>query len=380
MTQFMIRPQIYQMASCEDFAEQVQLGAEDLILTNAYIYEPAFGAMNLPCHVIYLENYGTGEPSDEMVEAIYRDLPPSYRRVVAIGGGGVLDVSKILALRHISPVLDLFDGKQEVVRDKELILVPTTCGTGSEVTNISILALNSRGTKKGLATEALFADRAVLIPTLLHGLPFRFFATSAIDALVHAVESSLSPKASVTSKLFGYKAIDMILRGFMEIRDHGEEARIPLLEQFLIASNYAGIAFGNAGCAAVHALSYPLGAVYHVPHGEANYAMFTGVLNKYLSIRSDGELAYLNAFIADILRCDVSSVYEELEDLLNVLIPKKPLMEYGMTEEDLRAFTDSVRENQQRLMANNFVPLTDEDVYDIYRSLHKQAVKEVVLC
>lgn len=372
MTQFTIRPQIYQMASCEEFSAYVQLGADDLILTNAYIYEPAFGSMHLSCHVIYLEKYGSGEPSDEMVEAICRDLPASFRRVVAIGGGGVLDVAKILSLKHVSPVLDLFDGKQEVIRDKELILVPTTCGTGSEVTNISILALNSRGTKKGLATEALFADSAVLIPALLEGLPFRFFATSAIDALVHAVESSLSPKASTTSKLFGYKAIEMILRGFMEIRDHGEEARIPLLEQFLIASNYAGIAFGNAGCAAVHALSYPLGAVYHVPHGEANYAMFTGVMNKYLSIRSDGEIAHLNAFIANILQCDVSCVYEEMETLLNVLIPKKPLIEYGMTEEDLQIFTDSVRENQQRLMANNFVPLNDEDVYTIYRGLYNK--------
>lgn len=371
MTQFIIHPRIYQMASCEEFAAQVQLGAEDLILTNAYIYEPAFGSMHLPCHVIYLENYGSGEPSDEMVEAIYQDLPASFRRVVAIGGGGVLDVAKILSLKHISPVLDLFDGKTEVIRNKELILVPTTCGTGSEVTNISILALNSRGTKKGLATEALFADSAVLIPALLMGLPFRFFATSAIDALVHAVESSLSPKASAASKLFSYQAIDMILRGFLEIRNQGEEARFPILEQFLLASNYAGIAFGNAGCAAVHALSYPLGAVYHVPHGEANYAMFTGVMNKYLSIRSDGEIAHLNDFIANILQCDVSCVYEELENLLNVLIPKKPLFEYGMTEEDLQIFTNSVRENQQRLMANNFVPLSDEDVYMIYRGLYK---------
>ncbi|MBP1757860.1 MAG: 4-hydroxybutyrate dehydrogenase [Firmicutes bacterium] len=267
-------------------------------------------------------------------------------------------------------MLDLYDGNVALAKGKELIIVPTTCGTGSEVTNISILALNSRGTKKkGLAGPALFADHAVLIPELLHGLPFRFFATSSIDALVHAVESSLSPKATEFSKLFGHRAIEIILRGFMEIRDKGQEARIPLLGDFLVASTYAGIAFGNAGCAAVHALSYPLGAVYHVPHGEANYAMFTGVLNKYISIKADGEIAKLNAFIADILGCEVSCVYEELENLLNILIPKKPLHEYGMTEADIQGFTDSVRENQQRLMANNFVPLDDAAVYDIYNTL-----------
>ena len=84
-----------------------------------------------------------------------------------------------------------------------------------------------------------------------------------------------------------------------------------------MAANYAGIAFGNAGCAAVHALSYPLGAKYHVAHGESNYAMFTGVLNNYMEIKSDGEIARLNEFMARILGCDVDVVYEELEKLLN---------------------------------------------------------------
>lgn len=153
----------------------------------------------------------------------------------------------------------------------------------------------------------------------------------------------------------------------MEIRDHGQEARIPLMKDFLMAANYAGIAFGNAGCAAVHALSYPLGAKYHVAHGESNYAMFTGVLNNYMEIKSDGEIARLNKFMAEILECDVDVVYAELEKLLNVMIPKKALHEYGVTEAELEEFTDSVLENQGRLMANNFVELDRERVYKIYR-------------
>lgn len=369
MKQFLIKPLISQLASCQEFAAEFHLGGDDLILTNEYIYTPAFGAMKLPCQVMFQEQYGVGEPSDDMVEAMYRDMPRGVRRIIAIGGGAVIDVAKVLALQDVSPVLDLYDGKTALTKGKELVIVPTTCGTGSEVTGISILALNSRGTKKGLSGDALFADHAVLIPALLNGLPFRFFATSSIDALVHAVESSLSPKATEFSKLFGHRAIEIILRGFLEIRDKGESARIPLLGDFLIAATYAGIAFGNAGCAAVHALSYPLGAVYHVPHGEANYAMFTGVLNKYLSIKADGEIARLNAFLAGILGCEVSRVYEELEALLNVLIPKRPLHEYGMTEADIQGFTDSVRENQQRLMGNNFVPLDDAAVFDIYSTL-----------
>ena len=256
-----------------------------------------------------------------------------------------------------------------MVKDKELVLVPTTCGTGSEVTNISILALNSRGTKKGLANDQMYADSAVLIPELLEGLPDYVFATSSIDALIHAIESSLSPKGNSYTRLFGYKAIEMILKGYMVIRDQGMAARKPLLGEFMMASNYAGIAFGNAGCAAVHALSYPLGATYHVAHGESNYAMFTGVMKNYLELKTDGEIAVLTEFIANILGCKTEDVFEELEKLLNVLIPKKALHEYGVKEEELEIFTDSVMENQQRLMANNFVPLDRERVLKIYREL-----------
>ncbi len=179
-------------------------------------------------------------------------------------------------------------------KKRELVIVPTTCGTGSEVTNIAILNRTRIGTKLGLVSDNMYADSAVLIPELLKGLPFAVFATSSIDALVHAVESSLSPKATSLTKLFGYKAIEMIIRGYQTIAAEGKDARISLLEDFLVASNYAGIAFGTAGCAAVHAMSYPLGGKYHVAHGESNYAMFTGVLKNYMEIKTNGEIAVMN--------------------------------------------------------------------------------------
>lgn len=370
MQELMIRPTIHRIATAKAFAEEFKIGEGDLVLTNEYIYKPFFGDLELKCDVIFQEKYGGGEPSDDMAEAIYKDIKGEHKRIIAIGGGTIIDIAKLFALETVSPILDLYDGIIPAVKNKELVLVPTTCGTGSEVTNIAILALNSRGTKKGLAVDAMYADSAVLIPELLQSLPFAVFATSSIDALVHAVESSLSPKANETTKMFGYKAIEMILKGYKEIEAKGPEARIPLLEQFLVASNYAGIAFGNAGCAAVHALSYPLGAAYHVAHGESNYAMFTGVMKNYMEIKQDGEIAVLNKFIADILGCEVSEVYESLESLLNLLIQKKPLHEYGMKEEEIELFTDSVIENQQRLLNNNFVYLDRDRILKIYRELY----------
>lgn len=370
MKELMIKPTIYTFSTAAEFAKEFKIGKGDLIITNQYIYDPIMKPLGLECDTLFQEKYGMGEPSDEMAEAMYADIQGDYKRIIAIGGGTVIDISKLFALKEVSPILDLYDGKIPAAKEKELILVPTTCGTGSEVTNIAILALNSRGTKKGLAVDAMYADAAVLVPEFLQSLPFSVFATSSIDALVHAVESSLSPNGNETTKMFGYKAIEMILSGYKMIAKEGPDARIPLLQQFLIASNYAGIAFGNAGCAAVHAMSYPLGATYHVPHGESNYAMFTGVMKNYLEIKSDGEIERLISFIAEILECETKDVFEELETLLNCLIMKKPLHEYGMKEEEIIEFTDSVIENQQRLLKNNFVFLDRDRMIKIYKELY----------
>lgn len=195
------------------------------------------------------------------------------------------------------------------------------------------------------------------------------FAASSIDALVHAVESSLSPRATPYTKLFGYKAIEMILHGYQRLVSEGREALHILLDDFLVASNFTGIAFGTAGCAAVHAMSYPLGGKYHVAHGESNYAMFTGVLKNYMELRRDGEIAVLNQYLADLLGCMPDVVYDELEKLLDQILPKRPLREYGVTREDLPVFAHSVVTEQGRLMANNFVPLDEARVLKIYQEL-----------
>ena len=371
MEQIIFKPSLYKYGTCKEFAEGFQLKETDLILTNEYIYQPYFGAMNLECTVLYQEQYGMGEPTDVMAEAILRDAAATgCNRVVAIGGGTVIDIAKVLAVGGGESIDELYGMAPELPKRRELVLIPTTCGTGSEVTNISILNRTRLGTKMGLVGPAMYADAAVLIPQLLEGLPFGVFATSSIDALVHAVESSLSPKAMPYTKLFGYKAIEMLIRGYQRSAMDGQESRIGLLEDFLLASNYAGLAFGTAGCAAVHATSYPLGGKYHVPHGESNYAMFTGVLKNYMELRQDGEIAVLNRYLADLLGCGVPVVYDNLEELLNQILPKKPLHAYGMTREDIDEFAHSVITSQGRLMANNFVPLDEERVRKIYRELY----------
>lgn len=370
MNTFTIQPTICSYATAKEFAAAFDIAEDDLMILSERTYRSYFEPLKLSCDTLFQNHYGTGEPTDDMFERMYSDVKKHYKRIIGIGGGTILDLAKFFALENASPIFDLYDGSIPPVKDKDLILVPTTCGTGSEVTNISILALTKQNSKKGLALSEMYADHAVLIPELLSSLPMYPFSTSSIDALVHAVESYLSPNSNSYTSMYSLEAIRILLSGYQIIVEKGPEARIPLLEDFLIASNYAGIAFGNAGCAAVHALSYPLGAVYHVAHGESNYAMFTGVMKNYMELKQDGKIAALNRYLADLLHCDVTDVYEELEQLLNHLIPKKPLHEYGMTKEDIDIFTDSVIENQQRLLKNNFVPFDRDRIQKIYTELY----------
>lgn len=372
MKQFKIVPEIAMFDTCKAFQTVFKIGKEDLVITSEHTWKKFFAPLESEANVIFLRNYGTGEPTDEMVEKIDKDVQQiPYKRVIAIGGGSVLDVGKLFALKQVSPVGQLFHNQLEPIKDKQLIMIPTTCGTGSEVTNISILEMVKESTKLGLAVDALYAEYAILIPELIEDLPFKFFGTSSIDALIHAVESFLSPKATVFSELFSKKAIEMILTGYKEIVRCGQEKRKDLLEQFLLASTYAGIAFGNAGCGAVHAMSYPIGGIYHVPHGEANYAVFIEVLKAYERLATPGKLEELNKLIASLLQCKPEEVYDRLDELLGHIVEKKSLKVYGMTEAQIKLFADSILEKQQRVLGNSYVPLSKEDICKIYQKCYE---------
>ncbi len=368
---FKLKTTVHAFDHFEEFAREFKLGAEDLVITQSFLYEPFIKALNLPCTFIMQDKYGAGEPSDEMMNAILGDLKGTrYNRVVAVGGGTVIDISKLFVLKDLNNVVDAFEHTIPLIKEKELIILPTTCGTGSEVTNISIAEIKSKHTKMGLADDAIVADHAVLIPELIGGLPMRFFAASAIDALIHAVEAYVSPKSNEYTRIFSEAAIKMILDVFCDIATNGPDQRLKRLKEMAIASNMAGVAFGNAGVGAVHALSYPLGGTYHVPHGESNYQFFTEVFKAYQAKQPKGLIQDVNGLLADEMGCSVKDVYDELDNLLGRLMDKKPLREYGMKDEEVRGFAESVMVTQQRLLQNNYVPLTVDEIEAIYRKLY----------
>lgn len=365
-------PKVFYFDTFKEFHEEFKVGKDDLLVTNEWMYTPYVAPLGIETNVIYQEKFGAGEPSDEMIDAMVAEMKKyNFKRIIAFGGGTIVDICKVLALDVPEKSVELFTGAVAPKKIKELIVVPTTCGTGSEVTNVAIAELKTLHVKKGLAVEETYPDIAVLVPETIKGLPYKFFVTSSVDALIHAIESYLSPKASPFTEIYSLKAIEMIMAGYKEIVAHGEDERLKHLKEFVLASNYAGIAFGNAGCGAVHALSYSIGGAFHVAHGEANYQFFTEVFKMYTRKNPEGKIKKATAIFADVLGCDPNGdVYGELEKFLNKLILKKPLREYGMVEAQIDEFTKSTLENQQRLLANNYVPLSEADLREIFANLY----------
>ncbi len=375
--EIIIAPTIFKFADFGAFAQEFALGARDVVLTNEFIYKPFMEQLGLPCTFVFQEKFGVGEPSEAMIETMYEQIPyDSYDRVIAIGGGAIMDLCKLLGCKRPSSVHELFFKREPVVAEKEIIAIPTTCGTGSEVTNISVAIvkdekdgkLTGGETKLGLVSDAIIPSKVCLIPDLLKTLPYKPFAASAIDALIHATESFLSPhRRTMTSEMYSVKAMEMILEGFRRIALEGADTRLSYLDEYVTASMYAGVAFLKAGCATVHAMSFPLGGTYHVPHGESNYALFGKILEIYDEYQPEGELGRFKEIVARCLGCTKDDALRTLNVTLEKVLALKPLHEYGFTEADITDFPVSVMANQQRLVTNSYAPMTLELMERIYR-------------
>ena len=373
MKGFGLRTQVYEYGTFAAFAQEFGLGPEDLVLTGEATYDREIAPLDLGVQTIFREKYGSGEPTDAMVDGILDALRGrSYDRIIAVGGGTILDMAKLAAAAgETDRTDDLYAQGEKLIKRHPLLAVPTTCGTGSEVTNISIVNRLSKGTKMGLAVDALYPDSAVLISSLLDTMPYQVFATSSIDAMIHAVESFLSPNGCSLSRVFSEAALRTLLPCWERaVKRGGREAWKEEKADFLRAANWAGIGFGYAGTGAVHALSYPLGAIYHIPHGQSNQLMFSDVMKAYKRIDPDGRIRELERLLAQCLHVREEDSLSALYELMDKVLLKAPLHTFGVTEEDLVSFSETVPATQQRLLKNNYVPLSREQILEIYQAAY----------
>ena len=281
--EILFAPTVNKFQTFAQMAEEFQLTARDVVLTTEFIYPPFMKELGLKCSFVFQEKFGAGEPSEAMIQTMYDAIPyDSYDRVIAVGGGAIMDLCKLLGCKRPDSVHELYYKRFPVVHEKDVIAIPTTCGTGSECTNISVAIVKTEidgqltggEPKLGLVSDDIIPNKVCLIPELIKTLPYKPFACSAIDALVHATESFLSPhRKTITSEMFSVKAMDMILKGFKLIDEKGQDARFEYLDEFVTASFFAGKAFQQAGCGPVNGMSIPMGGKYKVPKRVPNYML-----------------------------------------------------------------------------------------------------------
>ncbi|MBY0250709.1 MAG: iron-containing alcohol dehydrogenase [Methylobacterium organophilum] len=310
------------------------------------------------------------DPPSTVIEAAAkraRDLGTDL--VLSIGGGSALDTAKLVAyLAKSDEPLDSIYGVGLAKGDRlPLILVPTTAGTGSEVTPISIVTTPTTE-KKGVVAPKLLPDWAVLDPELTLGLPPHVTAATGIDAMVHAIEAFTSKnKKNPISDQLAKQALALLSANIRTACTDGKnlEARSGML----LGSMLAGMAFANAPVAAVHALAYPVGAIFHVPHGLSNALVLMGVMRFNLSHAEAlyAELApILDPAAADLPQPEAARRFVESLDAIcrDCKVPAS-LAEVGVARQDLeRMATDAMK--QTRLLVNNPREVTYDDAFAIY--------------
>jgi alcohol dehydrogenase class IV len=292
--------------------------------------------------------------------------------VIGLGGGSPLDIAKVCAIlaTNTKPVSELFGIDMVPEAGLMTLLIPTTAGTGSEVTPIAILSDEHEKLKKGIVSPRLFPAAAILDPDLTVGMPPGVTAATGLDALIHAVEAFTSKNANSISDVLARQAMKLVFENIRKAYANGEdiEARANMLEGSLLA----GMAFANAGVTAVHAFAYPIGAEFHIPHGVANSIMLPpvmefnmlGNLEKFAAMAEIfGEpVAGLNQ--RERARRMVQALRELGEDLR---IPRH-LREFGVGEHHIPALAQGVMK-VTRLLANNPRRITLADAEAIYREV-----------
>ncbi|MEH6717161.1 iron-containing alcohol dehydrogenase [Parasphingorhabdus flavimaris] len=291
--------------------------------------------------------------------------------VIGLGGGSSLDTAKVvaaLAVDGAQPLADIYGIGLLERKGLPTILIPTTSGTGSEVTAISILTTGET-TKAGIISPHLFADVALLDPALTVGLPASVTAATGIDAMVHAVESYTSRNGkNPVSDMLAIEALKLLTAHIETACSDGKNMQAR--EAMLRGSMLAGQAFANSPVGAIHALAYPLGGIYHIPHGLSNALVMPYVMQFNLEAA-----APLYAELADALdiprgsenssEARAQQLIDYLESLaVKVKAPRK-LREIGIAQDATTELAEAAM-LQGRLLDNNPREVTLADAQRIY--------------
>jgi alcohol dehydrogenase len=318
--------------------------------------------------VTVVDNVVADPPEHVVLEAVARARDAQAQIVVGLGGGSSMDVAKLLAVLLASQqTLGEMYGVGRVQGERlPLVQIPTTAGTGSEVTAVSIVTVGEAA-KMGVVAPQLIADLAILDAELTLGLPPSATAATGIDAMVHAIEAYTSARLkNPISDMLAVRALQLLSTHLLRACRDGQDRTAR--EAMLLGATFAGQAFANAPVAAVHALAYPIGGIYHVPHGLSNALVVPHVLkfNAEAAAPLYAELAaVMLPGVAGSAQAKTRSFIEHIESLIAGTGIPSTLREVGIEREGLeRMAKDAML--QQRLLVNNPRPVTEADALAIY--------------
>lgn len=313
------------------------------------------------------------EPSQHDVAAIVAALPSTdVDLVIGVGGGSVLDVAKLLSILCVegAPTLDaLLAGEKPQTRTTSL-LIPTTAGTGSEATPNAILAIPEKETKVGIISPVMLPDYVALVPELTTSMPPHIASSTGIDALCHLIEcftATVSNPVSDNYALIGMKKLFASLETTLAEPDN-LEARLNMLW----ASYYGGASIAHAGTHLVHAMSYPLGGKYHLPHGVAN-AILLAPCMRLVRPAAVSKFAQVYDLLPDAdITLDDEAKSHALVAYFAALVKRlklpASLEELGIGPDHLPYLVEAALD-VQRLMKNVPMKVGAEDVRNVYLTL-----------
>lgn len=281
-------------------------------------------------------------PADSPISAIL-GIVDAYRRndcdgILAVGGGSAIDTAKAVGIKLADESVDLMSFKSVLRMTKQtppLIVVPTTAGTGSEVTSAAVISYPDNGIKLSLLSPSMPPNTAVVDPRMTLTLPPRITAATGMDALTHAIEACLGTHKNPISDAIAEEAISLISGNLVEAVQNGQnlEARLAMAN----AATLAGIAFSNSMVTMVHALGHSLGAIHHVPHGEAVAVCLPDAL--------EFNMDTVGGYLADLLLPMAGA-----EEFINTPMEKRPIR-----------FIEKIRDMRKTLHELSGLPITLKD-------------------
>lgn len=312
------------------------------------------------------------EPSYTAVQNIVDQFKASGAdMMIACGGGSVLDAAKLASVLVTDEygVKELLDEPGRAKKCVPTILIPTTAGTGAEVTPNAIVAVPEKELKIGIVNENMIADYVILDARMIKNLPRPIAASTGVDALAHAIECYTSKKANPFSDTFAMEALDLILNNIIPACDDPEAMEAK--NKMQIAAFYAGITITASGTTAVHALSYPLGGRYHIAHGVSNAILLAPVMRFNAPVCQERFAQVYNRCCHDTETiCQTTNekaewLIEQLERIVHHLEIPTSLKEFGVPLEDLDGLVEASMQ-VQRLLVNNMRLVTAEDARNLY--------------